>query len=223
VLKKGIVAIFVAALLVLSFGCQSEEKQGEVAATVNGENITMDEYQSRLETLMLSYEQQGADFEGEEGEEMKAQVEQMAIQNLIQQKAFMQKAEEKNSIATQEQLDGEIEQIKTQFESEEKFQEALENNQLTENEFESMLKFDLTMANYMEENVEEVEVTESEVQEAYESYAQQMQGMEEGAQVPKLEELRPDLEEMLKGQKQQEQMTQIMEEIMENSDIETFI
>ncbi len=221
-------------------GDQEAEAQetGEPVALVNGESIDSGFFQRQLERTIAVNEQQGMVFEGEEGDQMKEQIQEQLIQELVQQEVLYQEAEAHGIEVTDEEVNDEIEMVKSQFENEEQFQEALEMNQFTEEEFKNMLTVELTVDAFMQENSPEVTVEEEEIQEFYSMYQQQheaqMEAMEQEEQelseeemammeLPPYEEMKEELRQQLTMEKQQEYQMALVDELMEESEIEIML
>ncbi len=214
------------------------QETGEPVALVNGESIDEGFFQRQLDRSIAMNEQQGRVLEGEEGDAMKEQMKEQLIQQLIEQEVLYQEAEAQGIEVTDDEVAGEIEMVKNQFETEEQYQEALEINQFTEEEFESMLTVELTVDAFMEQNLPEVTVEENELREYYTMYEQQyeaqMEAMEQEGQelseeelammeLPPYEEMKEELRQQLTMEKQQEHQMALVDELMEEYDIEILI
>ena len=62
------------------------------------------------------------------------------------------------------------------------------------------------------------EITDEEIQKTYDQYAEQ--GKSTGQEIPKLEEVKPQIEQSLQQQKQQEKLAQQVEELKKNAKID---
>jgi len=232
---KKLLVLVICLVTILVIGCTTENnsstnglgEMGDVAATVNGVDIKLEVFQDTVEQMKVSYGQQGFDFEGEEGEEVLEQIKQQAINNLIQQEVLLQEAKQEGYDATDEMVEEELRNVKTQFPTEEEFEMALEANQLTENEFKEMLVNEIQIELLLQSKVEEIAVSEDEVEEMYEQYIQQIEqrieGDKEVQEVPPFEDVKDQLKAQIQQGKQQEQEERIIEELMGKSEIQVFI
>ncbi len=242
--KKSLwVLLLVAILLISACGspasteepAEEEVDMGVPVASVNGEPIYETQFQQVIERMMWSYEQQGMDFSGEEGDELRLQVEESVLDHLIQQAVLIQEAETQNLTVSDEEVDAEFEGLKSQFDTEEEFQEILENTMFTEAELKETLKTEMTIESLLESVVEEIEVGEEDIETMYASYEEQFQAqmemMEEGGEeltdeekaamaLPPYEEIKEELRLQLLQEKQQEAMMAYVDELMESSEIE---
>ncbi|MDW7670196.1 MAG: SurA N-terminal domain-containing protein [Bacillota bacterium] len=244
-MKKSMLLMFLAAALVFS-ACsapaESEEaagtpavEMGEPVASVNGEFIYTTTFNRVTERMIWSYEQQGMDFEGEEGEVLRQQVEESVLDHLIQQAVMVQEAKNRELVVADEEVEAEFDALKSRFDTEEAFQEILDRTQFTESELKETLKTEMTIEALLAKAVEFVEVAEEEIVEFYtfyeSQYAMQQEAMEESGeelseeelakmQLPPYEEMKDNLRMQLLQEKQQEAVMAFVDQLMEQSDIE---
>ncbi|MEN1759591.1 SurA N-terminal domain-containing protein [Anoxynatronum sibiricum] len=213
----------------------AEVELGEPVAMVNGNAIYQGSFDRTTERMIWSYEQQGMDFSGEEGDELRLQVEESVLEHLIQQAVMLQEAEKLSLEVNEEAVETEFENLKSQFETEEAFKDILERTMFTERELKETLKIEMTIEALLQHAVGDMEVEEAELQEMYSfyemQYEMQMEAMEESGQELSPEELAmmelppyDEMKEMLRNQllqeKQQEAMMVYVDELMESSDIQ---
>lgn len=214
------------------------QETGEPVALINGESIDEGFFQRHLERSMAMNEQQGMVLEGEEGDAMKDQMKEQLMQQLIEQEVIFQEARDQGIQVTEDQIADEIETVKSQFETEEQYREALEMNHFSEEEFENMVTVELTVEAFMEQNLPEVAVEDDELREYYAMYEQQhkaqMEAMEQEGQemseeemammeLPPYEEMKEELRQQLMMEKQQEHQMAMVDDLMEEYDIEILI
>ncbi len=185
---------------------------GETVATVNGEKITREEFEAFKLQFAL---QQGLDPESIDAETEK-QLDEQAIDELISQKLLMQEIEKEGVTVSEEEVDAQMEMVKNQFESEEMFNEALKTEGLSEDELWSQIERDIAIQTYLENELDtdSITVTEEEIEEAYQ---QVVAGNED---VPDLEEVRDQVEQFVSQQKQQEMVSELIQKLREEADIE---
>lgn len=230
-MRKSLFFTVIALVGVLIIGCTAEEDNSnettDVAATVNGIDISMERFEDSVDMMKSSYEQQGIDLEGEEGQQLLEQINQQAINSLVQEEVLMQAVEQEGLEISEEELEEEFTKIKDEFETEEEFQSALEMSGFTEEEFKTALATDIEIGQFIDNEMEEVSVSEDELNEMYEQYIELLESYseetEETQEVPTFEEIKDQLEAQIKQGKQQEQLQQIMEKLMEESDVEIFV
>ncbi|MBM7570277.1 SurA N-terminal domain-containing protein [Aquibacillus albus] len=186
--------------------------ENEVVATVNGEEISGQEYNmmyAQTKMMLQQYGQTESDSE---------QLKEQTLNELINQKLIQQDAKEKGIEVPTEEVDSNIEQIKSQYETDEQFEETLASLQLTEDSLRAQISFEVLLQEYLEQTVTDVEVTDQEVEEYYEQIASQG-----GEDVPELDEVRDQIEEELLNQQKQSKIGEIAEQLREEGSVETLI
>jgi hypothetical protein len=225
-MKKTIIAI--AVVLILGFGFwylsslgdfspQENGEDNDVVAIVNGEEISRSDLN---DFEMQTAAEMGLDASSL-GEEEKEQVQSQAIEGLISRTLLYQEARNSEIEAPEDQIDEQVEETKSQFESDEEFEDALENEGITEEELRSRIGFNVILQSYIDRELDfsSVKIEESEVEEMYNQVVSE-QGEEA---VPPLEEVYEQVESMLTQQKQEEELEKHIENLKEEADIEILI
>jgi hypothetical protein len=225
-MKKTIIAI--AVILILGFGFwylsslgdfspQENGEDNDVVAIVNGEEISRSDLN---DFEMQTAAEMGLDASSL-GEEEKKQVQSQAIEGLISRTLLYQEARNSGIEAPEDQIDEQIEDTKSQFESDEEFEDALENEGITEEELRSRIGFNVILQSYIDRELDfsSVKIEESEVEDLYNQVVSE-QGEEA---VPPLEEVYEQVESMLTQQKQEEVLEEFIENLKEEADIEILI
>ncbi len=238
-IKKICIMLLISILLISTVSCTSDNNdskdKNDIVATVNGINIEREAFDSVVSQITVEYHQMGASLDGENGEEILKQIEQQAIDSLIHEEVLKQesmKKEEELDIPDDE-INEELQNIKNQYPSEEEFQTALQENSLTENELQNMIRDQYIIYSFIESEIKEVTVSEEEMKEMYEQYKLQMElqaetaGNEEAEdsnlQVPLYEEMKSSLEAEIKYMKEQQQIGELVEKLVEESEIEIYL
>ncbi|MFC7320617.1 SurA N-terminal domain-containing protein [Halobacillus campisalis] len=191
---------------------EENDDSGPVA-TVNGEELSREDFNTQYNGAKQQYEQMGMDVEGQQ-----EQIEQSVIEEMIGLELLSQEAEAEGHEVSPDEVDERYEEFSSQFESEEAQQEAYEANDLDEETVREELKRSLVINKYVEENTEEVEVTDEEIEEQYEVISE-----EQGEDAPSLEESRDQIEQQLITSKENEQITKLIDELREEADVEVLI
>ncbi|MDX1608160.1 MAG: SurA N-terminal domain-containing protein [Candidatus Spechtbacterales bacterium] len=188
----------------------------EVLARVNGEEITRAQLDSRIEQNRTVYENQGANLDDPA---TYAQVEKQALDFLINETLILQAATDQGITATTEEVQGQFDETTGNFESEEALEQALVENSLTRELLRTNIERRLVVEKYIDANVNEeaANVSEEEVQEFYDNYQAQ------NPEAPALDELRPQIEQLLREQKVQKEVEGIVQELRENANIEVLL
>lgn len=157
-----------AALLAGVAGCGSND----VAAIVNGEEISKAELDNQVERLM---EQSPQMFEGEEGESRLVEFKRQLLDNMINNVLIRQAAAERGIEVTDEEIDAQIADLKAGFPSEDDFNAALADANLTLDELRQQLRDQLSTQRLMEELVGDEAVTEEEISAYYDENTAQFE------------------------------------------------
>lgn len=198
-----------------------EEESGEVVATVNGEEIAREELDAMLEQQKQQYQMQGMDMESEEMSDMLVQLERQILDSLIGNHLMAQAAEEKGISISDEELEEEYQELAAQFGGEEELKQQLEAAGITKEEIKEDIARNLPAQKYlelyMEENLaeEELEFSEEELKALYDQYSAQM-----GEDFGEFEEVKPQLEQELRQQKENEIIQKHLEDLREQGEIE---
>ncbi|MBD8071058.1 SurA N-terminal domain-containing protein [Bacillus sp. PS06] len=221
--SKGIIVGL--SLIFALAGCGSNDKstdesskKDEVVASVNGQTILSSEYSSALEQYKLNYAQSGIDVDSL-GEEETKLLEQQALDQLINNELVLQAADKDEIVTSPEDVTASLTEIKGQFETDEQYNEALEANNLTEEELEAQIAKDLKISKYLTSKIPTPEATDEEIKEMYDQYTE----VSEEEELPTLEEVKPQIEQTIVQQKQQQEIQALLDQLREDSEIEKFI
>ncbi|MDD2553183.1 MAG: peptidylprolyl isomerase [Desulfotomaculaceae bacterium] len=128
-IKKCLVMIALLALTVFVFtGCGEN-----VVAEVNGEKITMDELNRQVNELKETYEQQGMDFSGDNGQSLLDSLQKDILTGMIEQKIVLQEARNLVTLGA-EDIQQKLQPLKEQFPTEDNFKSFLEQTKMSEEE-----------------------------------------------------------------------------------------
>lgn len=163
-------AVAFACLLALVAGACSPGGAGdaEVAATVNGEDVTIDEVRSRVEAVRAN-PQFAEQMDAEEGGgEFTEQVQAEVVTGLVLSRVLAQGAEELGVDLTEEDIEEQRQRVIQQVGGEEAFNDLLEESNLTEEDVQAQLRDFALQEAVTDALVADEEVDEEAVQEAYE-------------------------------------------------------
>ncbi len=214
---KNMIAIVLMLSVILMTGCSTSELEddteiedmpleqitGDVAAVVNGEDITSEEVSEFQQTVL----QQGQQISEEE-----------VLEELINQKVLEQKVQQENIVVTSEEAESAIEQqLAMQGMTLDDYKQQLESMGLSyESELEN-IKDQIATQTYLNTQLEgeTFNVSEEEAQEFYEMY--KLQSPED---VPSYEELESQIIATLQQQKQQEAISSLIQELRADANVE---
>ncbi|USK34922.1 SurA N-terminal domain-containing protein [Bacillus sp. F19] len=192
---------------------QVDEKK--TVALVNDEKILGSDYNSVLQSTQGQMQQMGQDPTSKEAAE---QVKKQTLDSLVGQTLLLQEANKKGYKASDEDVKKQIGETKKQFKTEKEFEAALKKSGMDMKTLEAQIADDIKFRQYVEKEVPAGEISDEEIQKTYDQYAEQ--GKSSGQEVPKLEEVKPQIEQSLQQQKQQELLAQKVEELKKNAKID---
>lgn len=192
---------------------QVDEKK--TVAIVNDKEILGSDYNSALASTQGQMQQMGQDPTSKEAAE---QVKKQTLDSLVGQTLLLQEANKKGYKASDEDVKKQLDETKKQFKTEKEFEAALKKSGMDMKTLEAQIADDIKFRQYVEKEVPAGEISAEEIQKTYDQYAEQ--GKSSGQEVPKLEEVKPQIEQSLQQQKQQEQLAQKVEELKKNAKID---
>lgn len=248
-MKKALAAIALAGSVSLVAACGGEADQGaassssaaesqgqqaaapsadlsgipDVVATVNGEEITKDEftqvYEIQFQQAAMQSQMSGQDPDQD-------QLKKDVAESLVGTELLVQRAAELDLVATQEQID---EALAAAAESnqmgEDEFLKALEEQGTDRESVDAQLKQQVEVEAVIEQEVGEIGASDEELQEAYEQQKAMQEQMteqsgESAAAVPEFEEVKEQLEEQVVQQKESEATQTLVEQLRSEGDVE---
>jgi peptidyl-prolyl cis-trans isomerase SurA len=142
----GVLASLLALTSLLStFGCNNKQVGNDVMATVNGRNITRTEVQKFYDVQVAGSPQQPS---AEQADTLRLKV----ISDLIDNEILMQRAEKLGLLATDEEVNAKLTEIKAPF-TQEQFDQRLKERQITLDDFKKDLRRSLTIDKVLNKEV----------------------------------------------------------------------
>lgn len=137
VLKKGALLFALATVaIVAACGSGNTSENGnsdDVVAIVNEVEITRSVFEQQLEAQMRQYQAQGMQID----DDQRSEIEEQLLDQLIARELILQDGRDRGIAPSDEDVAAQLEQIRAQFPSEEAFEEALAQQNLTIEEIES--------------------------------------------------------------------------------------
>lgn len=209
VIVAAVVLLIAAGASYMIFLRNGEEgsSQSEVVATVNGEKISLDDFETQLEQTRQMSLQQGIELDEEE---LKTQV----IDEMINRVLIEQEAEKEGITVTEEEVEEEINAIIENIGGREVFEQELSNLNLSEEELRENIEKEILMNKYLTTRTPQDEVaTEEEMQAIYDEVS-------EGQDLPPFEELEEELRSEVIRRKQSEIIEGLIDSLREKADID---
>ena len=189
--------------------------ENKTVAIVNDKEILGSDYNTALASIQGQMQQMGQDPTSKEAAE---QAKNQTIDSLVGQTLLLQEADKKSYKVSEADINKQLDEIKKQFKTEKEFETALKKSGMDMKTLETQIADDIKLNQYVEKEVPAGEITDEEIQKTYDQYAEQ--GKSTGQEVPKLEEVKPQIEQSLQQQKQQEKLAQQVEELKKNAKID---
>jgi hypothetical protein len=143
---------------------QPIKTQYDYAAVINGEKISMPEFEQSLQSAKDNLlKQSDIDFESEEGKFILATTQRSILDDLINQKLVKQQADKMNVTVAPEEIAKEIQQLKKSFPSDRLFKETLSEENVNEQELEQGVHDRLIVEKIKKILAKDLEVSDREV------------------------------------------------------------
>ncbi len=213
--KQNIVIVAVVVLLVVAGASymiflkngQEGSSDSEVVATVNGEKITLDDFETQLEQTRQMSLQQGMQ---PDEEELKTQV----VDDMINRVLLEQEAEKEGVTVTEEEVEEEISAIIESIGGRETFEQELSNLNLSEEALRENIEKEILINKYLTTHIpQDGTVTEEEMRALYDEVG-------EGQDLPAFEELQEELRSEVLRRKQSEIVEDLVSSLREKADID---
>ena len=190
----------------------------EVVAQVNGEEVSKEEF----ETAYTGQFQQAAMQAQMSGQEIdQNQLKNQLAESMVGQELLIQEAENQELTASEEEVDQTLEQLAQQngLESKDEFLSALNEQGMAEDEVMSQIETQVKVDQLIAESAGDTDPSNEELEAAYEQVKAQQEQMGSEEELPAFDELKPELEEQVKMQKENEATQTLVAELREKADV----
>ncbi|MFC4022411.1 SurA N-terminal domain-containing protein [Oceanobacillus longus] len=195
----------------------------DVVAEVNGVEIPREEF----ETNYTGQFQQAAMQSQMTGQEVdQDQLKKQLAESMIGLELLKQEADRTNIEATEEDIDQTLDELAKQngLESKDEFLTALNEQGMGEEEVMSQLDLQVKVEKLIANEAGEIETTDEELEEIYDQFKAQQEEMNgEDAEVPSFEDMKPQLEQQVKGQQEAEAYQALVEKLREDADVTNYL
>lgn len=236
----GVIALIavIGAVYYFAFGKAPEQKQAPELFTGSQQEPVADQ-QPQVSTLpdvvarVNGEEIKGADLQNSEAQilagqgvdpttltdEQRQQLRNQALDILISNALIRQAAAGANVQASEEAVNAQMEIIKGQFEDPAKYQEALTQQNMTEDDFRKLVASDVFIQTYIEQTLQlkAIDATDEEINAMYE------QQKAASAEIPPLEEIRDQFKSFVIQQKQQQVLVAHIQELRSKANVEVLL
>lgn len=174
-INKGLLVLAVIIFSVAVAGCgviqkDPEAEKNAVVAKVNGHVITKEEFDRELDYYKNSFELQfGSDVWNQDidGKKFIDVVKEQVIETLIYNELVLEEAQRQGIEVTQQETDQEIQAVKDLYEDEQQYQQLLETQGLSEEQFAEKIELGLIESKFREKVLVDVTVSEEEIKDYY--------------------------------------------------------
>ncbi len=194
-----------------------------VLVTVNGDEITQGHYDMYILQLKNLYEaQHGMNLDDPQHSDVAAELQVRAMNDLIEQRALVQRSRELNLSVSSSFVEEQIQGIIRQQGGQTAFETFLENRELTQEDLETLIEEDYLISKLYDEELRLDEITyeEEELTVLYERFVAQREDM--GREPEPFEEVEEDLVQSLLQRLRHEKQQTYIENLIDGSDIEYF-
>ncbi|WP_299166544.1 SurA N-terminal domain-containing protein [uncultured Arthrobacter sp.] len=190
----------------------------EVVATVNGTEITKEEFTTSYEGAFQQMSMQ-SQVTGQEVDQ--EQLKTQTLDNLIGNKLLIQEADNRGIEASEEAVTATTDELvaSNQFASADELFAALEEEQgITKEDATSQIEQQVRLDALLAEESGDTAPTEEELKAAYEE-AKASGAAAQGGEIPPYEEVKPQLEQQVKDQKKSEAALALVEKLRGEADV----
>ncbi|WP_309070719.1 SurA N-terminal domain-containing protein [Arthrobacter sp.] len=190
----------------------------DVVATVNGVDITKEEFSTSYEGAFQQMAMQ-SQMTGQEVDQ--EQLKTQTLDNLIGNKLLIQEADKREIEASEEDITATTDELvaSNQFASADELFAALEEQGIAKEEATEQIKQQVRLDALLAEEGADAAPSEEELKAAYEEAKASGAAAQQGGELPPYEELKPQLEQQVKQQKKSDVAVALVEELRESADV----
>lgn len=209
-------AILIGAYITFSKdGGHSFNFSSDAVASVNGEKIERAAYESNYEGILANATAQGADTSDPAVQDI---IKEQTLTGLINNKVLLQGAAESGITISDEEVQSEYDLLETQFGGQEALQEQIDAAGLTDEKLRNNIREQLQINAFLEAEVDLSSITVSETE-----VTNFLATLGSGEGLPPLDQIRPQIEEQIQAQKEQERINAFIETLKGQAEIEILI
>ena len=188
----------------------------EVIVVVNDVELTRAEYNRIRQQVLQNAQMMGMDISSPDTQ---AQVDEQAIDTLINTELIRQAAVASGSTVTSEEIEARYDEIVMQVGGEEALADSLAQLGLTNESLRADVEQELVIQRFLDQAVvtDDLVVTDTEVDELYEASG----GAEAG--LPPIDEVRPQIEQQILINKENELINELIESLRVDAEIESLL
>ena len=173
-MKKRLAIILSSLLCISSVGCSSKLNSTDVVATVNGNDITVKQFQSTLALYKQSLESMYGstiwDTEVEEGVKYKDKFKDIMLDQMIDIEAVCEQARKEKLVPTKEEVDKAFDDLKKNIDADKEYKNELKEMGIDDTYLRNQQEQDLIIQKYKENFDKNVKITDEEMKKYYDEH-----------------------------------------------------
>ncbi|ALS79240.1 peptidylprolyl isomerase [Planococcus kocurii] len=189
----------------------------DVVAEVNGEKIDKKEFESTYTGQFQQMAMQ-AQMSGQEVDQ--TQLKEQVAESLVAQELLVQETKNQKLSATEEQINTALEELAQQngLKSSDELLTALEEQGVSKEEVMTQVESQVKIDQLVASETGEIKLTDKELQTYYDE-AKAQQEESDGEEIPAFEEVKPQIEEQMKAQKESEATQALIAKLREKAEV----
>lgn len=164
---KAILGLSFAVMLGTTPACSAFGQGGDFA-TVNGQGVSVKEYNRSLEQAKKQYATRfQVDFNSEQGKQMLGSIQRSIVNQLVDQKMLMIEADKRGFKASDTEIDLKLAEVKKQFPDDAAFQKAIADYGLTPADLKDQISKGVAIEKLQKDVTKDLNVTDAQVSDFY--------------------------------------------------------
>lgn len=186
------------------------------AAIINSEKITKSDLDFRIEQAKQVIQRQGADLTDEK---VVSAIEKQILSDMVNEKILLQSTAESGITVSDDEILAAYNEMVATFKTKEDFEKELTSRNITEKIIKENIADQITLNKYINQNIDikNISVTSEEINSLYKYYSSQQENM------PKIEEIKSQLENEVKQQKTKAMVLELIEKLKKDANIKILL
>ncbi len=172
---KKIIALTLSSLLCISaVGCSSKKNNNDIVATVNGNNITIEDFKVTLALNKIDLESKYGstvwETEVEDGVKFKDTFKNRVLKGMIDVEAVCEEAKKDGLTPSEEEIDKAFDELNKNLYANENYKKILEDLKISDTCIKSQVEKTLTIQKYTENFDKNLKISDEEMKKYYEEH-----------------------------------------------------
>lgn len=194
----------------------------DVVAEINGEEVTKEDFEA-IYQQQFQQEAMQAQMSGQEVDE--DDLKERTAEGLVGQELLIKEANDRIKDVPEEEVDSTVDQLVEQngMESKDELFAAFAEQGMEEEELMEDIKTQVRVEQLVAEEAGDIDPTDEEAEEAYEAMKAQQEEMGSDEELPEFDEIKSDLKEQVKQQKEAEFVQDFVDKLREDADVTIYL